>query len=281
MIALLAQQADEIALLRRQLEAGDLAADLRATLGLATVATVLSAPIGEERLLELILANAMQAIAANAGALFLVDGVHNDLVFRLALGGEAGEVNGIHVPLGHGVAGLVAVSGQPMILSDADGDPRHASDIAARVNYRPRTILCVPMLLDDRVIGVLELLDKLDAPAFTMGDMATLSLFAEQAAVAIEQAQVQQNMARLVGSLIGGGGEAGASADLPGRTEAFLADLEATDPGFRRGIELAALVREIVHYGDDEARTCLTLLEGFAAYLRGHMADERGSWSER
>jgi len=278
MRALLEQQADEIASLRQRLAAEDLAGDLRDTLGLVTVATALSAPIGEERFLELILSTAMQAIAANAAALFLVDEERNDLVFRLALGGEAGGVQGLRVPLGHGVAGLVAVSGQPMILSDADGDVRQASDIAARVNYQPRTILCVPMLLDDRVIGVLELLDKLDAPVFTMGDMATLSSFAEQAAVAIEQAQVQQHLARLVRSLIGG--EAGASVNLQRRTADFIADLDATDPAFRRGVELAALVREIVRYGDDEARTCMTLLEGFAAYLRGRGARERGNWRE-
>lgn len=274
--ALLAQQATEIARLRQRLADADLAADLRETLGLAAVAMALTEPIGEEHLLELILSTAMQVIAANAGALFLVDDERNDLIFRVALGGQAREVKGLRVPLGHGVAGLVAASGQPMIVSDAEEDARQASDIAAQVKYQPRTILCVPMLFDDRIIGVLELLDKLDAPNFTMGDMATLGRFAEQAAIAIEQARTQKNLARLVQTLIVGVGETGASASLQRRTADFIARLDAEDASYRRAIELAALLREIVRHGEDEARTCTTLLEGFAAYLRARGARDGG-----
>src|SRR4051794_3305045 len=200
--AVIARQAAEIAHLRQLLAEEHLAADLREALGLTAVAAVLARPIGEQRLLEMILGTAMQAIAAHAGALFLVDEERGDLIFRVALGGQAVEVRDLRVPLGHGVAGLVAVSGQPMIVSNAEEDARQASDIAARVHYQPRTMLCVPLLFDDRVIGVLELLDKVEASSFTMDDMAMLSRFAEQAAVAIEQAHVQYNLTRMLQALI-------------------------------------------------------------------------------
>src|SRR5207245_1557500 len=111
----------------------------------------------------------------------------HELIFEVALGQKAQEVKKFAIPLGHGIAGLVAVSGQPMAISDAQRDPRQASDIARSVGYVPQSILCVPLFYNDQIIGVLELLDKADASSFTAADMETLGLFANQAAVAIEQ----------------------------------------------------------------------------------------------
>src|SRR6266536_2683684 len=90
----------------------------------------------------------------------LIDEDAGDLVFQVALGGSADEVKDIRVPLGHGIAGGVALSGLPLAVSNASKDPRWAKDIGDQVDYRPDSIVCVPLFYDDRVIGALELLDK-------------------------------------------------------------------------------------------------------------------------
>src|SRR5436305_2025536 len=79
---------------------------------------------------------------------------------------------------------------------------RQAADIAQSVGYRPKSILCVPLFLDDEIIGVLELLDKQGAPAFNVGDMEALGYFANIAAVAIEQSRTQQDLMRLIGEVV-------------------------------------------------------------------------------
>src|SRR5206468_5403043 len=116
--------------------------------------------VTHSRLLEMIVQTAAQVISARAASLFLINRQTQELVFEVALGQKAEDVKKFTVPLGHGIAGLVAVSGQPIAVSDASKDPRQAADIARSVGYVPQTILCVPLFYNDQIIGVLELLDK-------------------------------------------------------------------------------------------------------------------------
>ena len=167
-----------------------------------SAAGTIASPVTHARLLQLIVETAADVIGARAGALFLVDEAHNELTFEVAIGPKAAEVKRIRVPHGQGVAGLVAASGQPMAIADAGSDPRHASDIAQQIGYYPETILCVPLFYGDRLTGVLELLDKDGAPAFSAADMNTLGLFANQAAVAIEQSRTHRNLAALLAELL-------------------------------------------------------------------------------
>ena len=114
----------------------------------------------------------------------------------MAIGSRAAEVKRFRVPLGHGIAGIVAASGQAMAIRDAAQDPRLASDIADSVGYVPETVLCVPLFYGDNVIGALELLDK--EGGFTAGDMEALGLFANQAAVALQLSRTYENVAGLL-----------------------------------------------------------------------------------
>jgi putative methionine-R-sulfoxide reductase with GAF domain len=192
-----------------------------------------------------------------------------ELVFEVALGSKADEVRKFRVPLGHGIAGLVAVSGQPMAVSDVAKDPRQAADIAESVGYAPESILCVPLFYEEEIIGVLELLDREGAPSYSAVDMATLGLFANQAAVAIEQSRNQPSLGALLGDAtqsLGGVPDHREEALLEG-SRSFTAGVEE-DASYRRALELAALVREISHQGEEEHRACRTILEGFAGYLR-------------
>ena len=264
--ATVARQAEEIARLRRRLANERFAEELREALSLAAAAGTIAAPVTHSRLLELIVATAAQVIAAGAASLFLIDEEREELVFEVALGQKAEEVKKFRVPLGHGIAGLVAVSGQPMAIAEAASVPRLARDIARSVGYVPRNILCVPLFYNDRVTGVLELLDKAGAASFSAGDMETLGLFANQAAVAIEQSRANRNLGALLGevlrSLDGGGGA------LAERARAFAARTEEEDLTYREALDLAGLVQEIAAAGERERRLCRTVLAGFAEYLR-------------
>src|SRR5215207_8513127 len=156
----------EVQTLRARLRESAAAARVGDAIATAVIAEEISAPSTHQRLLELIVETAAGVISARAGALFLIDEGAGDLVFQVAYGGKAEEVKKIRVPLGHGIAGGVAQSGLPLAISHAGDDPRWARDIGERVDYVPESIVFVPLFYDDRVIGALELLDKVGAPSF-------------------------------------------------------------------------------------------------------------------
>lgn len=267
--ATIAHQQAEIDRLQQRLADDRFAQDLRDALTLAASAGTIGAPVNHQQLLDMIVITAADIIGANAASLFLIDAERQDLVFEVALGEKAEEIKKFRIPLGHGVAGLVALSGQPMAISDTADDDRDAADIAKAVGYHPKNILCVPLFYQDQVIGVLELLDKEGAETFSAGDMEALGLFANQAAVAIEQSRTQRSMAALVADLVKGvdGLPDYERQGLTERARAFTSDLEQ-HAGYLNALALARLVQEIVQHGEDASGACRSILESFAQYLR-------------
>ncbi len=265
---------EEVDSLRRRLEDERFAEGLRDALTLAAAAGEIASPVSHKRLLEMIVETAAGVIPSRSAALFLIDEEAEELVFEVALGPEAEKVRDLRVPLGHGIAGLVAASGQPMAVSDAGSDPRRAADIAESVGYAPGTILCVPLFYDEEVIGVLELLDRQGAASFGTEDMATLGLFADQAAVAIEQSRAQGSVAALLEEALrsSGGTQDHQMRGLEERAEGFAAGVEE-EASHRRTLELARLVGEISRRGEREAAACRTILRGFADYLNSRPED--------
>jgi GAF domain-containing protein len=247
----------------------ELARQLRAFLVRAAVASTVAAPVSHSRLLEMIVSTAASVINAQAASLFLIDDEAQELVFEVALGAKAEAVKNFRVPLGHGIAGLVALSGQPMATSGAS-DPRQARDIAESVGYLPQSILCVPLFYSDRVIGVLELLDKIDAPSFSTTDMHVLGLFANQAAVAIEQSRTRDNLAAFLVELLidmGVGLTDDQRKELRDRARRFASRMEE-DERYRQSLDLARVVEEISQYGEHELNAVQAILRDFAEYLR-------------
>jgi len=244
------------------------AARLRRALELAGGVGTIGSQLSHAALLELIVATAVQVLHAEAGALLLVDEENEELVFEVAVGGRAESVKAIRVPFGHGVAGLVAMTGQPLAVSDAGRDPVSARDIAEQVGYLPTSILCVPLFYGDQIVGVLELLDKRDGGAFTPQDTESLRLFANQAAVAIEQSRVHRSAVGLIGEVLRTAAEPGSVE----REAAAFATRVERDPSSARALELAELVQEISRAGVEEQNACRALLESFAGYLRARRA---------
>ena len=209
-------------------------ARLRDALSLAATAGIIGSPVTHTRLLEMIVETGAHVIGARAGALFLLDEDESELTFEVAIGPHAEEAKRFRVPLGHGIAGMVAASGQPVAIADAESDARLAADIAEGVGYRPQTVLCVPLFYGERVIGALELLDKDGGRSFSAADMDALALFAGQAAVALQLSRTYQSVTRLL------------------LDESELAPGAKVDHESRDALELAALVHEIVRHGEVE-----------------------------
>jgi GAF domain-containing protein len=267
--AIIARQAEEIERLRQLNADSGFAEELRQVLVRSALVGTIAAPVSHSRLLEMIVETAAQVISSQAASLFLVDDEHQELVFEVALGQKASEVKKFRVPLGHGIAGHVAASGQPTATSGA-ADPRHAREIGESVGYVPRTILCVPLFYADRVIGVLELLDKADDASFTMLDMQVLGLFANLAAVALEQSRTRDDLSGVIAEMLetsNGDLSEQRRQSLVERTRLLARDI-ASDQRYQQALGLARLVEEISRGGERELAICQAILRDFVEYLR-------------
>jgi GAF domain-containing protein len=260
----IAELEEEVARLRTQLEDARVVSELRARLAQVGATGTLSVPTEHAALLELIVQAAMHVLRAQAGSLYLVDEDQQALVWEVALGERAAGLVGQRIPLGQGVAGWVAATGQAIAVADVQQDPRWAQDVGRAVGYLPRTMLAVPLLLGDRVIGVLQLLDKDGGRPFDAADMATLGLFANQAAVAIDQSRVMRSLSRLVRAALSDLDEDGS---LSARAAALAAHTEES-PEYRDTARLAELLSEIARFGDAGRRLALEVNAAIAGYLR-------------
>jgi GAF domain-containing protein len=233
------------------------------------IADTVASPTPPDQVLEMIVRAAARAIPCPEGALMLVDPGRDALTFNVVIGSTAATVKDLVVPLGHGIAGLVAVSGQALAIANAQEDPRHARDIAERSGYLPTTILAVPVVSRDGTpAGVLELLDRQGQPAFDLDDMELLGMFAEQVAIVLELRRTQDTLAARVGQAMAtlGGLPQETAAALGGRVEALAARVEG-DEDARRASALAGLVAGIAARGDAEHEACVAVLRAFADYL--------------
>src|ERR1700674_4790200 len=97
---------------------------------LAAATLTVAAAGSHSKLLELIVQIAARVIRSTTASMLLLDRTTQELVFAAAFPHRVTDLAAFRVPVGEGIAGLVAMTGQPMAISDARGDPRHASPIA-------------------------------------------------------------------------------------------------------------------------------------------------------
>ena len=103
-----------------------------------------------------------------------------------------GAMEAIVVPIDGSLAGWVVQHGEPVLVEDARNDPRHFQGVDRTIDFETRNLLCVPMIAYDKVIGVVQAVNKHTGSAWTEDDVNTLTTLAAQAAVAIENARLFQ-----------------------------------------------------------------------------------------
>ena len=220
-----------------------------------------------DALLNSIVEAAARIFGAASASILLVNEEEQALEFKVACGRGDTELVGTKFPLDKGIAGYVAMTGQPIATSHVNQDARFDREFAESTGYVPESILATPLMSGDRIIGVMEVLDKINASSFGMQDMELLGIFARQAALAIDQAQ---RVERIEQALIAGLKRL-ASSDPSQDSSAMLSVLE--DASRERSdtadlLELAQLFAEISELGEAERRACLQILSAFAEYRR-------------
>jgi len=144
-----------------------------------------------EPLLQYILENAVSILNCEAGSLFLMDEQTEDLIFKVTVGPpSSADLIGQRVPAGSGIVGRAAKLRAPVVENQAQTSPSHFVATDQQTGFTSKSLLAVPLLFKDRVIGVIEVINRTDGLPFIEDDQTLLSAFAGQAAVAIENARL-------------------------------------------------------------------------------------------
>jgi GAF domain-containing protein len=153
---------------------------------------------------------------AKASSIFLLDEATDELVFEAVAGQGSESLVGRRFPSSTGIAGFVLVSRQPLVIEDVVEDPRFSRETAESTGFVPKGLMAVPLLHEERALGVLEVLDRPSEARFTLAEMELLGLFANQAAIALDLLQ----RARRAQSALAGEGELAVLARLAAALEA-------------------------------------------------------------
>lgn len=207
--------------------------DLRA----AVAAGALAAREGHRPLLQAIVEVARAIFGARAASIMLLDQSAGELVFQAVSGEGEDTLVGRRISSATGIAAWVAQSGQPLVVEDVANDPRFAREEARRTGYVPKGLMAVPLLRDDRVLGVLNVLDRPERRRFSVAEMDLLGLFANQAAVALDLLLQAQRIETLLGT---SGDELEAVAELAMRLDRLDEDRRVA--GMRLLRDLADIV---------------------------------------
>ncbi len=142
--------------------------------------------------LEFIIEKAVSITKAKAGSLLLLNPKTDKLFFKIATGDKAEKIKKFEIKLGHGIAGTVAKTGKPILSHDVSKDKNWNKTISESIGYSTHSIACVPMKIKGSIIGVVEIIDKIDNKILDKTDLETLSEFAELAAKSIGDVQNAQ-----------------------------------------------------------------------------------------
>jgi Nif-specific regulatory protein len=140
-------------------------------------------------LLTQIVDSATRLSEGESSSLLLVNEKTNELYFEVALGIKGPDVKKFTVKIGEGIAGWVAQHNKSLLVNDVESDKRHLQSIGKQIGYSSKTMMAVPMRIKDKCIGVIELINKKNGRYFTQDDLEWLEIFANQAAITIQNAQ--------------------------------------------------------------------------------------------
>jgi len=159
-------------------------------------------PPAQDPLLTAMVGTASIVLEAQAASIALHDPVSDRLVFVAAAGPAAGDVVGLAIDASAGIAGYAFSTGQPLAVADVARDPRFDRTVAEATGYIPRSLLATPLIDDQGVVGVLEVLDRRDG-TFTLHDLEVAATLARGITLVVRRGSTQRDAIGLLrGALI-------------------------------------------------------------------------------
>ncbi|GAB3656661.1 hypothetical protein GCM10027589_16330 [Actinocorallia lasiicapitis] len=162
------------------------------------IAVKLNSTLDTTKLLQLVMQMAAELLDAETASLLLVDRDSGDLVIEVATGTVGHKVMSRRIPAGEGIAGWTLTQREVAIIDDPRSDQRFFTEVGKAIQFETRNLLAVPLLVKDRAVGVIEVLNKRGEAAFTSWDAELATAFAALAALAVDNATMYAQLSDAV-----------------------------------------------------------------------------------
>jgi sigma-B regulation protein RsbU (phosphoserine phosphatase) len=161
---------------------------------LIEVSIIINSTLDLEKLVSLVMEKAQTVMNAEASSVMLINEEEGVLECQVALGEVGDKVRKIQLKMGEGIAGWVAEKGVPLNVPDVSRDPRFFSKSDESTGFKTRSILAVPLKVKEKIIGVAEVINRLDGKPFDDDDVDLFSTFCRQVAMAIDNARMHRHL---------------------------------------------------------------------------------------
>src|SRR4030043_546640 len=160
---------------------------------LSQLGQILNSTLDHKEIRRRAMKAATQLMKAEAGSLLLVNDEKHQLYFEVALGDREEDIKTIPLNFGEGIAGMVAQAVKALIVNSPREDPRFFKGVDERTEFKTKNIICVPIKVKEKVIGVLEAINK-QKGKFDMEDLFLLASLADQVAIALDNSRLYQEL---------------------------------------------------------------------------------------
>ncbi|TLY43226.1 MAG: GAF domain-containing protein [Nitrospirae bacterium] len=164
---------------------------------LQEISALLNSTLNQTEIRKRAIEAATVVMDAEAGSLLLLDEAAGELYFEVASGEKGEGVREIRLKVGQGIAGHVAKTGEPEIVNDVQHHPRFDRRADLRSGFVTRNMVCVPVKAKDKLLGVLQAINKKDGGLFVEEDLQDFVSLAHQVGIAIENANLYEEINRL------------------------------------------------------------------------------------
>ena len=229
---------------------------------LLELSALLTSTLDLASLLTNILQSAERLMHASASNVMLMDHSTQELIYQVALGQAGSQIKDQkRLKLGVGIAGWVAKNAEPLLIEDAYQDPRFFSDFDKKTGFKTKSIVCIPLSVKGRLIGIAQIINKTDGSVFSNKDLDLFIRFGHIAAVAIDNALLHRQILE----------QERVKRDMEIAEEIQLASLPATPPRLEnlrityRSIpcrQVGGDVVEVVQVGPDQVAVLIGDVSG-------------------
>ncbi len=154
------------------------------------VSKMINSTLDLNSLLESIMDSAKIVLKAEASSLMLIDKKTNELFFNIISGEKDRDLREMRIPMGVGIAGLVAETSKSLVVNDAQNDPRVFKAADEKINFVTKNMIATPLMVRNKIIGVIEVINSIGRSEFTEKDLELFNTFSEQAALAIHNREL-------------------------------------------------------------------------------------------
>ena len=161
---------------------------------LSQLGQILNSTLDHKEIRRRAMEAATRLMEAEVGSLRLVDERKQKLYFEVALGDREEDIKMIPLNFGEGIAGWVAQNGKPLIVNSPKKDPRFFKGVDERTEFNTQNIICVPVKVKEKIIGVLEAINKQGRGGFNKKDLSLFTSLADQVAIALDNSRLYQEL---------------------------------------------------------------------------------------